>query len=617
MQKKRNREHSEVVIYKRGKIGTTSPSGAAKDATAREVINCSYDTIESIPWHVLGQCIGWLSAVEISTTVRRVSKKWYQLSRGNNAWSEIWRRVDNLRRNGIFQVCDGLELLKLDELTEEGFNLAVETYNKLFASASQSCRESLSRTLDEVINLEPNELESWWWKTPKPSFRIAKKMWNKIHEDPSIRTVSVGEDHIEGHFTSRSFSEFQCQVGELWVLDLYIAMGFLPNQTCCAGSNCLCLGFHSLETLITAERRISTPKHIILNSPNHHNFCSGKYEQMPALVNGFPYWYLKGTGGAGSSSWLYSSPIGIWTFTNCKGDFETGAGHVTALTEHSGLLPQCCREWLYGDGTKWIQDRTISVRGSNLRPKFLKNQKSVTPRMRSIVIGWLSDIQSWQKASLPTLFLAAELTDRYLEQVLVEKYDLQLVACSAMVIANQIEGVLVLGGGDHGTSQVDRMHHLSEECYSKEQIQQKAEEIITVLGPEAARYPTPQLFLDKYLEFMRDVAEAHAVPVDDASHYACEMALLHYEIISKYPASVVAAASLLVACRVLAVQPPDHISQTGIDVEICAASLIRIFSSARPWTSYKKNLHEKYRVDSRGRVSELFDSLAEVPTDDE
>eukprot|EP01061_Rhynchopus_euleeides_P021978 TRINITY_DN3585_c3_g1_i1.p1 TRINITY_DN3585_c3_g1~~TRINITY_DN3585_c3_g1_i1.p1 ORF type:complete len:239 (+),score=97.28 TRINITY_DN3585_c3_g1_i1:385-1101(+) len=234
--------------------------------------------------------------------------------------------------------------------------------------------------------------------------------------------------------------------------------------------------------------------------------------------------------------------------------------------------------------------------------------------MRAFVVGWLSDVQSWSRGPLPmhAHFLTVMLADKFLGVRDVRKDDLQLLACAAAVVANQVEGPVLLG--EAGPSILERMWVLCNKTYTTQQIQENADELLRVLGPDVVRHPTAYLFLERYLDLLREREQLHPL-TQDAAEYVAEMALLHYDVVVKFRIAVIAAASLLVACRNLPFPVPkcvDELRMLDGTVELCAAELTKLMLTSRPCASYRANLRVKYSSPCRSNAAQMFDSLCDV-----
>lgn len=82
--------------------------------------------------------------------------------------------------------------------------------------------------------------------------------------------------------------------------------------------------------------------------------------------------------------------------------------------------------------------------------------------MRAILLDWLIDVHIKFKLVPETLFLAANLIDRYLEKVSVSRQKLQLLGVSAMLIASKYEEIY--------PPEVKDFVYVTDKAYSKADI---------------------------------------------------------------------------------------------------------------------------------------------------
>lgn len=70
---------------------------------------------------------------------------------------------------------------------------------------------------------------------------------------------------------------------------------------------------------------------------------------------------------------------------------------------------------------------------------YMSDQADLTPSMRAILIDWLIEVQENFELYHETLYLAVQLTDRYLCRAQVKREYLQLVGATCMLIAAKFE----------------------------------------------------------------------------------------------------------------------------------------------------------------------------------
>ena len=673
----RSADTAGILCNEEAKKRRTEPSHGSEAAAALSVAFApgakgrkASDLIDEL----LVSSFTWLSAVEIVMGVREVCRRWRDLSFSNGAWSEVQRRFRAMRADPtrIPNPHDSLRFVRGSDVGAEEYDLALREYRTCLEASSAMAVDDLSAALKD-LPVFAADLEKFWWQQPRPSLRSARNMWQRVSSEPAIRTVKVGQQNLENQLTWRNtFAEFQHEVSTLWALDLYTELGFFPpvhsrvvravrgSKWC--WEECLCdMHVHPNELLITGERNYCAPQRLMVNTRQHHDFLSGPYRLLDNRVNGFPCWEREAEDGCQEKkAWLFSSPCGVWTVSNRETDFCFGSGHIASAIRHNGWLPQTNREWMFGDGKEWLADMTISVRTlQDPSAKFLEKQKEVTPRMRATLISWISQMQHWQQGPFPmqVFSLTVLMLDKYLAATLVSKDELQLVACACIVVAHKAECPLIAGDS---VDLFDRLVRISDYAYTKEQIVEKADEVVAELGANITRHPTIYLFLERYLDVLREKEDEFEPILQDAAEFIMELAVMQYEVVSRFRVSVIAAAALLVAARVwtplplytfcgttlttlhtqtLPVPVPkcvDELSMLDCNNEFCAAELHKLVCtsllcvvlcsphlshthcavlspqvcSARPWVGHKKALAKKYANPDRSSVSMIYDSQA-------
>jgi len=72
-------------------------------------------------------------------------------------------------------------------------------------------------------------------------------------------------------------------------------------------------------------------------------------------------------------------------------------------------------------------------------PTYMTKQTDINAKMREILIDWLVEVHLKFKLCLETLYLTVNIIDRFLERRAVKRAKLQLVGCTAMLIASKYE----------------------------------------------------------------------------------------------------------------------------------------------------------------------------------
>jgi hypothetical protein len=135
-----------------------------------------------------------------------------------------------------------------------------------------------------------------------------------------------------------------------------------------------------------------------------------------------------------------------------------------------------------------------------------------------------------------TMYLTANLIDRFLERKLVIRQKLQLVGVTAMLLASKYEEIYA--------PEVRDFVYITDKAYTREQILQMESTMLNTLDFRIT-VPTSFVFLNRYLK----VADADQRTVLFAT-YLAERTLQEYKLLQHLP-SKVAAACVNIALRTL------------------------------------------------------------------
>ena len=123
---------------------------------------------------------------------------------------------------------------------------------------------------------------------------------------------------------------------------------------------------------------------------------------------------------------------------------------------------------------------------------YMKQQTDINPRMREITIDWLVEVQNKFKLKFQTLELTVKIMDRFLEKRGVLRNKLQLLACSAMLIASKYEEIF--------PPEVNDFVSISDKAFTREQLCAMEQIIVKELQFKMVTSITSQ-FADFYIEF--------------------------------------------------------------------------------------------------------------------
>jgi len=112
-------------------------------------------------------------------------------------------------------------------------------------------------------------------------------------------------------------------------------------------------------------------------------------------------------------------------------------------------------------------------------------QTDINVKMREILVDWLVEVHLKFKLQPETLYLTVNLIDRFLERRAVSRTKLQLVGCTAMLIAAKYEEIYA--------PEVRDFVYISDQAYTRDQILAMESIMLNTLGfyvtvPTALRF---------------------------------------------------------------------------------------------------------------------------------
>ncbi|NXD83741.1 CCNB1 protein, partial [Halcyon senegalensis] len=165
-----------------------------------------------------------------------------------------------------------------------------------------------------------------------------------------------------------------------------------------------------------------------------------------------------------------------------------------------------------------------------VRPKYLSGQE-ISGDMRAILMDWLVQVQVKFKLLEETLYMAAGIVDRFLQDNDVSNKTLQLVGVTALFIASKYEEIY--------PPQIADFACITDNTYTKTQIRQMEVKILQALDFSLGR-PLPLHFLRRNSKIAKVDLKQHAL-----AKYLMELSLLDYDMVHFPPSKTAAAASCL------------------------------------------------------------------------
>jgi len=205
---------------------------------------------------------------------------------------------------------------------------------------------------------------------------------------------------------------------------------------------------------------------------------------------------------------------------------------VNAEDEHN---PQLVTEYVDEIVEGWL----ACERKYMPNPDYLNRQADINARMRSILIDWLIEVHLKFKLKPETLYLTIFLIDRFLDNREVARSRLQLVGCTAMLLASKYEEIYA--------PEIRDFVYISDKAYTRDEILKMESIMINSLGFHLTQ-PYALYFAQRFLR----VSE-HNDRVKHMTNFLMELTLVTADFI-KFTASEIACGALYIA-RVSSNQP--------------------------------------------------------------
>jgi cyclin B len=198
-------------------------------------------------------------------------------------------------------------------------------------------------------------------------------------------------------------------------------------------------------------------------------------------------------------------------------------------------------------------------------------QTDVNEKMRAILVDWLVDVHLKFKLLPETLFLSAEIIDRFLDKKVVNRNKLQLVGVVGMLLAAKYEEIY--------PPEVKDFIYISANTYSRDDILRMERLVFQTLDFNIT-VPTVYVFLKRGLQ----VCEADAKMCHTAQYFA-ELTMLDYQMLNYLP-SLVAASCIYLAHKALEAREcwgpalEHYLGYRLPDLEVCAAAVLALARAA-------------------------------------
>lgn len=161
-------------------------------------------------------------------------------------------------------------------------------------------------------------------------------------------------------------------------------------------------------------------------------------------------------------------------------------------------------------------------------PNYMSKQSDINAKMREILVDWLVEVHLKFKLRPETLFLTVNLIDRFLERRAVSRTKLQLVGCTAMLIASKYEEIYA--------PEVRDFVYISDKAYTRDQILAMESIMLNTLGFHVT-VPSILRFCERFSKVGRLDEKTTAF-----AKYLIELTLQDYKFLKYLPSQIGAAA---------------------------------------------------------------------------
>lgn len=226
---------------------------------------------------------------------------------------------------------------------------------------------------------------------------------------------------------------------------------------------------------------------------------------------------------------------------------------------------------------------------------YMSKQRDINARMREILIDWLVEVHFKFKLCDETLFLTINIIDRFLERRAVSRTKLQLVGCTAMLVASKYEEIYA--------PEVCDFVYISDRAYNREQILAMESIMLNTLGFHLT-VPSALRFGERFCKVSGLTSrQSHLV------HYLMELTCQEYNFL-KYLPSIIASSAVYLArtmtheSEIWTTTLETHSTYSEGDLKECVMELYEL-SSRQP---------SKYRAVRKKYANRKFDEVGNIPT---
>lgn len=167
-------------------------------------------------------------------------------------------------------------------------------------------------------------------------------------------------------------------------------------------------------------------------------------------------------------------------------------------------------------------------------PNYMDLQNDIDSDKRAILINWLVEVSDEYELQTETLFICANIIDRFLSKMNIQTKNFQLLGVAAMFIASKYEEIY--------PPLLRRFVEVTDDTYSGHEIRQMEQEILKTLNFRIS-IPTISFFLRQIFAFNK-----FSLKVYNMAEYLCYLSLVADQpFLEYYPSEIALAAVTLSA----------------------------------------------------------------------
>mmetsp|Transcript_22416 Transcript_22416/g.36025 ORF Transcript_22416/g.36025 Transcript_22416/m.36025 type:complete len:407 (+) Transcript_22416:54-1274(+) len=250
--------------------------------------------------------------------------------------------------------------------------------------------------------------------------------------------------------------------------------------------------------------------------------------------------------------------------------------------------PQMCVEYIH-EIMQYLKSIEMKFRAT---PRYMQKQRDINSRMREILIDWLNEVHLKFKLRIETLYLTINLIDRFLSKRAVSRQRLQLVGCTAMLIASKYEEIYA--------PEVRDFVYISDKAYTPEEILVMESAMLSALKFDLT-VAYPLRFLERYIQLCdKDKIFGHL------ANFLTEMTLQKIDFLNFAP-SMIAASAISFARLFRGMEDWNALleKESGYSREqlnSCKAEMMKLLLDQRPkYIAVRK----KYNTEKYGEVADF------------